>query len=196
MARALNILTVRKVQALKYPSRHSDGGGLYLRITSAGAKSWVFMIAVGGRRTGIGLGAASALGLAAARELAAQMREAVALGDDPRDVVERQVEPSEVELTFGDFAEECIASVEAGWENATHRQQWRNSLRDHAAAITNKPLGHINTDDVLSSLRPIWLTKAETASRVRGRIERTLDTTKACGLIPRDIANPARLKGH
>ncbi len=196
MARALNILTARKVQALKEPGRHSDGGGLYLRITSAGARSWVFMTAVGGKRTEIGLGAASTISLAAARDLAAQMREAVALGNDPRLVGKRKAEPFERELSFGEFAEDYIASVEAGWKNVTHRQQWRNSLRDHAAAIKDKPLGQINTDDVLGLLQPIWLTKAETASRVRGRIERILDAAKARGLIPRDNANPARLKGH
>ena len=197
MARALNILTVRKVAALKDPGRHSDGGGLYLRITPVGAKSWVFMTAAGGKRTEIGLGAASAISLATARILAAQMREAVGLGADPRSVLaSKETQPATKGTTFGAFAEEYISSVESGWKSPVHRQQWRNSLRDHASLIKDKPLDQINTDDVLAVLQPIWLTKAETASRVRGRIERILDAAKARGLISRDHANPARLKGH
>lgn len=197
MARALNILTVRKVAALKDPGRHSDGGGLYLRITPVGAKSWIFMTAVGGKRLEIGLGAASAVSLATARTLATEMREAVALGVDPRSVLApKGVQPTVRDTTFGAFAEEYISNVEAGWKSPVHRQQWRNSLRDHASLIKDKPLDQINTDDVLAVLQPIWLTKAETASRVRGRIERILDAAKARGLISRDHANPARLKGH
>lgn len=197
MARAINILTARAVSALKEPGRHSDGGGLYLRITTGGARSWVFMSAVGGKRVEIGLGAASAVGLAAARTLAAEMREAVALGNDPRAVLapKELVEAVPV-ATFSSFAEDYIASVEGGWKNPVHRQQWRNSLRDHAGPIHNKSLDQITTDDMLAVLQPIWLTKPETAGRVRGRIERILDAAKARGLIPRDTANPARFKGH
>lgn len=197
MARAINILTARAVSALKEPGRHSDGGGLYLRITTGGARSWVFMSAVGGKRVEIGLGAASAVGLAAARTLAAEMREAVALGNDPRAVLapKEPVEAAPV-ATFSSFAEDYIASVEGGWKNPVHRQQWRNSLRDHAGPIHGKALDQITTDDMLAVLQPIWLTKPETAGRVRGRIERILDAAKARGLIPRDTANPARFKGH
>lgn len=182
---------------MKEPGRHSDGGGLYLRITTGGARSWVFMSAVGGKRVEIGLGAASAVGLAAARTLAAEMREAVALGNDPRAVLapKELVEAVPV-ATFSSFAEDYIASVEGGWKNPVHRQQWRNSLRDHAGPIHNKSLDQITTDDMLAVLQPIWLTKPETAGRVRGRIERILDAAKARGLIPRDTANPARFKGH
>jgi integrase len=197
MARAINILTVRAVSALKEPGRHSDGGGLYLRITTGGARSWVFMSAVGGKRVEIGLGPASSVGLAAARSLAAEMREEVALGSDPRTLLAPK-EVAEVAPipTFGSFAEHYISSVEAGWKNPIHRQQWRNSLRDHAAVLNDKPLDQITTDDILAVLQPIWLTKAETAGRVRGRIERILDAARARGLMPRDMANPARFKGH
>lgn len=197
MARAINILTARSVAALKEPGRHSDGGGLYLRITTAGARSWVFMSAVGGKRVEIGLGAASSVSLATARSIATNMREAVALGNDPRGVLApKQAPEPEPVKSFGQFAEEYIASVEDGWKNPTHKQQWRNSLRDHAGIIRDKPLDQITTEDLLTILQPIWLTKSETAGRVRGRIERILDAARVRGFIPRDMANPARLKGH
>lgn len=196
MARPLNLLTARKVAALKETGRHSDGGGLYLRITSNGARSWVFMSSVGGKRAEIGLGAANSVSLATARELAGQMREAVATGRDPRSAITQPVEAASREPTFGEFSEDYIASVEGGWRNPVHRQQWRNSLRDHAKVLKDMALSQICTDDILAVLQPIWLTKAETASRVRGRIERILDAARARGLISRDTANPARLKGH
>ncbi|HVJ78102.1 MAG TPA: integrase arm-type DNA-binding domain-containing protein [Hyphomicrobium sp.] len=197
MSRALNRLTVRQVSALKDVGRHSDGGGLYLRITPAGARSWVFMTSHSGKRTEIGLGAATDVTLATARRLATEMREAAATGGDPRSVIApKEAETTARIVSFGDFAEEYIAGVEAGWKNEVHRQQWRQSLRDHAAALTVMPIADITTDDVLAVLQPIWLCKAETASRVRGRIEKILDAAKARGFRPRDAMNPAAWRGH
>ena len=197
MARPINRLTVRQVSTLSETGRHADGGGLYLRITSAGAKSWVFMASAGGKRAEVGLGPARSITLGKARELASAMREAVALGVDPRAVLATD-EPAVEQRTptFGEFAEEYISSVEAGWKNPTHRHQWRQSLRDHAAALNAVPVDQIDTDLVLSALRPIWLEKAETAGRVRGRIERILNAAKVRGLRPKDSINPASLRGH
>jgi integrase len=99
-------------------------------------------------------------------------------------------------VTFGSFADDYIASVEGGWRNAVHRTQWRNSLRDHAGSLRDLPIGEVSTEHVLDVLNPIWLTKAETASRVRGRIEKILAAAKARGLRSRDSANPATWRGH
>ena len=195
MARALNKLTTRKVAAIRESGRHSDGGGLYLRITPAGGRFWVFMTAVGGKRKEIGLGAAKAIGLSAARKLADQMREAAALRRDPRGVLEPGA-PTKRIPTFGEYADAYIASVESGWKNKIHRQQWRHSLRDHAKGLRDKQIDQINTDDILRVITPIWQKTPETASRVRARIERILDAAKAQGFVARDSANPARMKGH
>lgn len=195
MPRPLNRLTARQVATLKAAGRHADGGGLYLRITDAGARSWVFMTTASGKRTEIGLGPASSVSLAVARRIAGEMREAVATGQDPRAAIVKIAAKPTVP-TFGNFAEEYIASVESGWRNPVHRQQWRNSLRDHASSICNKLVDEIGTDDVLAVLRPIWTTRPETAKRVRGRIERILDAAKAIGHRPRESLNPAAWRGH
>ena len=84
--------------------------------------------------------------------------------------------------------------IETGFRNAKHRSQWRNTLATYTTPIWNKRLAEIETDDVLACLKPIWQAKAETASRVRGRIERVLDAAAARGLRSRD--NPARWRGH
>lgn len=200
MARALNRLTVREVAALKQPGRHSDGGGLYLRISPSGARSWAFMHVAAGKRTELGLGSASALTLAAARKVAGDMREAVALGRNPRDVLapagDASLAPEKKVVTFGEFADDYISTIEDGWKNDVHRKQWRNSLRDHAGALSMLPIETVDTDSVVGVLRPIWLTKAETAKRLRGRIERILNAAKVKGLRPRDSGNPAMWRGH
>jgi integrase len=197
MGRSINKLTTRYVQIAKKTGRHADGGGLYLRITPHGSRSWVFMTTHLGKRAEIGLGAVSALSLATARSIATQMREAVALGKDPRTTIsppDAAIGP--VSPTFGGFADMYIGSVESGWRNPVHRQQWRNSLRDHAANLRDTPIDQIGTDEVLAVLEPIWLEIPETANRVRGRIERILDAAKARGLRARDSTNPAAWRGH
>jgi hypothetical protein len=196
MSRALNKLTARQVSALHAPGRHADGGGLYLRITPQGSRSWVFMSSRAGKRTELGIGAAAAITLATARRLASEMREAVALGTDPRGIIEHEAPIERRTPLFGEFAESYIASVESGWRSDVHRQQWRSSLRDHAAALRLLPVDQISTDDLLGVLQPIWTTKPETARRVRGRIEKILDAAKARGHRPRDATNPAALRGH
>ena len=195
MPRTLNRLTARQVDTIKATGRHADGGGLYLRVAEGGARSWVFMAVRDGKRAEIGLGSAVTVKLAVARQLAEKMRTAITIGTDPRSAIQTAAGALAVP-TFGAFAEEYIGSVEQGWKSAVHRQQWRSTLRDHAHLLANKPIDAVNTDDVLAVLRPVWLTKAETAKRLRGRIERILDAAKARGLRPRDSANPAAWRGH
>ncbi|MGR6329076.1 tyrosine-type recombinase/integrase [Sphingomonas sp. XXL09] len=99
-------------------------------------------------------------------------------------------------VTFGAFAEEYISTIEDGWKNEVHRKQWRSSLRDHSGALFALPIEMVDTDNVVEVLRPIWLTKAETAKRLRGRIERILDAAKVKGLRPPNSINPAMWRGH
>ncbi|UZK70486.1 integrase arm-type DNA-binding domain-containing protein [Sphingomonas sp. S1-29] len=197
MSRTLNRLTSREVASLKRSGRHSDGGGLYLRITKQGAKGWTFMHSSDGKRREISLGAVHSTTLLDARRLAGEMRQLIQSGCDPRAALpslEATVAP--LSPTFGDFAEAYIASVEQGWRNEVHRQQWRHSLRDHAKNLEMLPIDQIDTNDVLSALQPIWTEKPETAKRVRGRIERILDAAKARGIRERDTMNPAMWRGH
>lgn len=196
MSRALNKLTTRQVATLKTVGRHADGGGLYFRITNGGARSWVFMSTKAGKRLEVGLGAAVAVSLATARGLAGQMREVLATGGDPRAVLKPTTEAETAIPTFGNFTESYIASVESGWRNAVHRQQWRNSLRDHATELNDLRVDEVTTEHIIRVLQPIWLSKAETAKRVRGRIEKILDAAKALGFRSKDAMNPAAWRGH
>lgn len=191
MSSLINRLSDRRVQTLAKPGRHADGGGLYLVVdANGGAKRWVFMSWKHKRQTEIGLGGLSSVPLAMARRRAAECRRLISEGGDPRNAVkEHRTVP-----TFGEFAEVVIASLEKGWRNDKHRQQWRNTLTTYAASLASKPVNQITTEDILGVLRPIWTEKAETASRVRGRIEKILDAAKASGY--RSGENPARWRGH
>lgn len=198
MARQINRLSARAIQTISEPGMYADGNGLYLSTTNGGRR-WVFVFRWQGKRREMGLGSVRDISLAKARELAAKARELLTQGVNP--IVAREAERAAmVEApaipTFGVFATEYIKSVESGWRNEKHRSQWRNSLRDHAGAIWNKPVDQIGTDDVLEVLQPIWTKIPETAGRVRGRIEKILSAAKARELRSRDASNPAQLRGH
>jgi integrase len=92
------------------------------------------------------------------------------------------------------MANQVRESLSAGFRNEKHKAQWKMTLETYAAPLRGKPVDIIGTDDVLAVLRPIWTTKPETASRVRGRIEKVLDAARAKGFRPDE--NPARWRGH
>lgn len=189
MAQRLYQLSARAVNSLSEPGRHADGGGLYLLISKAGTKSWVFMFKRAGKRTELGLGSLLNVPLVEARAKAASCREALGRGEDPRSILRGSSVP-----TFGELADELIRNLEAGWKNEKHKAQWKATLSTYAAPIRNKQIDKIDTEDVLSVLRPIWLQKAETAQRLRGRIEAVLNAAKAKGF--RTGENPAAWRGH
>lgn len=186
-----NGLTALRIKRARKPGRHADGGGLYLAVSESGAKSWVFLWKRSGKRRAIGLGSADTLSLADARSEAANARKVLLDGRDPRAVRNARKAGT---LTFGEAADRLIESVEAGWRNAKHRYQWRHTLMIYAAPLRATPVTEITTDQVLRVLKPLWLTKSETATRLRSRIERVLDWAKAHG--HRNGENPAAWKGN
>lgn len=171
------------------PGRHSDGGGLYLNVTETGSRSWLFMYKVAGRRREMGLGSLRDVPLIQARKFAANARQQLASGLDP--LAARQKPAT---MTFSEAASALIESMSPSWRNAKHRAQWAMTLNVYCAPISGMAAADISTDDVLRVLKPLWLTKPETASRLRGRIERALDFAKALGM--RSGENPARWRGH
>ena len=189
MARKINRLNARAVGTITKYGRHADGGGLYLSISPNGGRRWVFLFRWHGKPTEIGLGSARDVTLARARELAARARAKLAEGFNPKDVRR----PSEG-ATFGECADRVIEAMRPSWRNGKHAAQWEMTLRDYAAPLRHLPVDKITTDDVFSVLKPFWNEKPETASRLRGRIERVLDAAKAQGL--RSGENPARWRGH
>jgi integrase len=199
--RLLNKLSARQVASVSAPGRYGDGGGLYLVVTrgndpdeGGSTRKWVFRFVAQGRQRDMGLGPADDISLLEARELAANARAVVRSGRDPIED-RRQARADAIAIpTFGELADQLIEGIEDGFKNAKHRAQWRMTLTTYAKPLRSKPVDHVTTQDVLNVLQPIWQSKPETASRLRGRIERVLDAAKARGF--RTGENPARWRGH
>ncbi|AMB43370.1 integrase arm-type DNA-binding domain-containing protein [Methylobacterium sp. AMS5] len=195
---AINRLSARTVQTLTEPGRHADGDGLYLVVDEGGGKRWVYLFRLAGKRREMGLGPLRTVSLAQARDLAGKARALAAQGLDP--VAARQADLPSPEPaprtapTFAAIADAFMDDRAGKRRNAKHRQQWRNTQTTYAANLWTMPVSNIGTPDVLAVLRPIWREKPETASRVRGRIERILDAAKVEG--HREGENPARWRGH
>ena len=189
MARKINRLNARAVATIAEYGRHADGGGLYLSISANGGRRWVFLYRWHGKPTEIGFGSARDVTLARARELASQARAKLAERINPKDARR----PSGGS-TFGECADRLVEAIRPSWRNSKHAAQWVTTLRQYAAPLRRLPVDRITTEDVLSVLKPLWNDKPETATRLRGRIERVLDAAKAQGL--RSGENPALWRGH
>lgn len=196
MTRKLHKLSARTVETLRSPGRYSDGGNLYLSISNDGRRRWVFMYRIHGRQRELGLGSANRNGttLAEARDKAAEARLALKEGTDPIVARQRAQQVSKAIPSFKVFATEFIADHEFGWRNAKHAAQWKMTIEEYCKPLHKLPVSEIDTESVLRVLQPIWRDKAETASRLRGRIENILDAAKARGFTTGE--NPARWRGH
>lgn len=207
----IHTLSAQAVEKKAKQGLYSDGGGLYLKVTPTGTKSWVYRYSVVApdkgeahrRRHALGLGAYPDISLADARERARAQRLLRLDGDDPITVkrakaTERRVAAAAEKarkVTFEECANTYIQTHEAAWRDRRGAPQWRRSLDTHAHPIIGSlPVAAIDTALVMSVLQPIWTTKSETASRVRRRIENILDWATVSEL--RQGANPARWKGH
>jgi len=170
---------------------HSDGGGLYLVVDKSGAKRWAFVFRWDGKRSEMGLGGAQKVSLSRARSLAATARDNLGEGLNPIEVRKADQEIP----TFGTMADEVVKSLSPSWRNAKHKAQWEMTLTEHAKALRTRRVNEINTQHVLDVLKPL-ADRAETAARLRGRIERVLDAARAKGHIRGPWANPAAWKGN
>jgi integrase len=198
MARASKLSAVEVAKA-RGPAVLHDGGGLYLRVSRTGARSWVFRFQLDGKRRDMGLGPYPDISLAEARGRAAEHRKRRHDGIDPLDAKEAQRQAQRLSLakgrTFREMAEEFIARNEVAWRNAKHRQQWRNTLQTYVyPSLGELSVAAIDAGLVVQVLDPIWTEKPETAGRVRGRIEAVLDAATVRGF--RQGPNPAQWKGN
>jgi integrase len=192
-------ISAASVANLKKPGHYAVGDGCYLQIASGGTRSWVLRYTLKGRARYMGLGSANLVSLADARAKARDARRLLLDKIDPIEARrahhrERLLETARGK-TFRECAEGYIASHEAGWRDPRSHRQWVRSLTSYVyPRLGGLPIAAIDTALMLAALEPIWKIKPETASRVRGRIERVLDWAKVRGY--RDGENPARWRGH
>jgi integrase len=200
-------LSARFVRTAK-PGRYCDGDGLYLLVKKSGTRFWVFRYKVNGsklREAGLGRAGEgrNCVRLAEARDKASVLFRQVKKGIDPlaaraaaaaaataaaQDAVVKQV-------TFREAARRFIGGHTPSWQNPKHAAQWGATIDTYANPVFGDcAVADIGTVHVLAVVEPIWLAKPETASRLRGRIERILDFAKTRG--SRSGENPAAWKGH
>ncbi|MBF0561458.1 MAG: integrase arm-type DNA-binding domain-containing protein [Alphaproteobacteria bacterium] len=192
-------LSALAVDRATKPGMYCDGLGLYLRVGPNGAKSWVFRYRADGKLRDMGLGPTHTRSLAEARAKAEEARKLRLDGGDP--LKDREAARGALALekargmTFAQCADAYIEAHAPGWKNAKHGDQWRNTLATYAFPVFGElPVQAVDLPLVLKAIEPIWATKTETASRLRGRIESVLDWATVRGY--RQGENPARWKGH
>jgi integrase len=199
MGRQVEKLSALTVSRAKTRGYLGDGGGLYLQVSASGSKSWVFRFKDHGRLREMGLGSVHAIGLAEARKRATACRQMRLDGTDPIAVKKAGKLKAKLEaaraMTFQQCAEAYIEAHQAGWQNAKHAAQWSSTLKTYAYPVFGAlPVQTVDVALIAKVLEPIWTTKTETASRLRGRIERVLDWAAVRGYRQGD--NPARWRGH
>lgn len=170
-------LSAIKVKSLTVPGRYADGNGLYLLIDPNGAKRWVLRTVVHRRRRDIGLGSVRLVSLAEARARASELRKIARSGGDP--IAARR---SVAIPTFAEAARKTHEEHKHSWHNDKHAAQWINTLSQYVFPVFgDTPVDRLDTPDVMRALAPIWLTKPETARRVKQRIGTVFDWAKSRG---------------
>jgi integrase len=181
------------------PGLYHDGGGLYLQVSDRETKAWVYRFMMAGRARKMGLGDFDLVSLKDARKKRDAAYSLVIDGVDPIDERQTrkaaQVAETAKALTFKECAEGYIEAHRAGWKSVKHADQWAATLETYAYPVIGKmQVQMVETAHVMKIIEPIWKEKTETASRVRGRIEKILDRAKALKL--RSGENPAAWRGH
>ncbi len=186
-------LSALEVKNLRHPGVGRNvcfpvGGvaGLYLQITPSAGRSWLLRTTIANKRREIGLGGYPDITLSQARERARETKAQVLAGIDP--VAQRKafkaalVADQRRGMLFSEAVDHYLAAKLDAFKNDKHRAQWRSTLETYATPELGKMLVQdINVQDVLRVLEPIWHSKTETASRLRGRIESVLSWATVAG---------------
>lgn len=202
MGKRVAELTAFQVSRIRKPGEHRVGGvaGLFLDYRSKVSKSWILRAELNGKRPTLGLGSYPEVSLAKAREIAAQWKALMKQGIDPRDEKRKEkakrLAESLARLKFSEAADACWKSKSREFKNAKHAKQWIDTLKEYA----NPVLGELYPEDietvhVMKVLEPIWATRTDTATKVRGRIEAVISYSFALRQLQNRL-NPARWKDN
>lgn len=193
---ARNLLTVAEIKASP-KQKLRDGDGLWLHTSKSGGRHWVFIYTRYGRRREMGLGTYGSgtgqVSLAAARVKADEIRAILGRGGDPFAEMEERKTKAKPTM-FGDLADEYIETMKPKWRGKQTLPAWERFASTYAKQLRKIPVAEVDTDAVVRTLKVLWHSKPETATKTRERIKLVLDHAKARGLRTGD--NPAEWKGH
>ncbi len=199
MAFKVNKLSALGVSKASKPGYYGDGGGLWLQVSKSGSKSWIFRFTLAGKQREMGLGAVHTVDLAVARARAKECRLLLLEHKDPLEARQATRTANALSqarsITFDQCASAYISAHRGSWKNAKHASQWESTLSTYATPVIGAlPVAAVDTDLIVKLLSPIWASKTETATRLRGRIESILDWATVSKFRQGD--NPARWRGH
>jgi integrase len=175
---ALNARAVQTLKANGRVRRIADGGGLYLTIAPTGLKTWVLRVVVKGKRCDLGLGSASLVTLAEARDDARRLRKIARAGGDP--LAERRHERRHLP-SFRAAAEAVHQALSPTFRNPKHASQWLSSLGYVLTEFGTKRVDAVTTADIMTALEPHWLVRQETSRRVLQRVRKIFEWCKGKG---------------
>ena len=179
-----NKLTALAVKKQTTPGRYSDGNGLYLVVDPSGAKRWLQRLSIQGKRCDLGLGSTRLVSLDDAREQALINRRVARAGGDP--IAERNHEMG-LSMPFKDATLEVYKANQPLWENEKHAKQWLATMENHVfPKIGTKPVGSIQSTDILAVLEPIWTSKPDTAKKIRQRLNMVINWARGKRLYTGD----------
>ena len=199
----MNILRdahAKSIKPIDKPKADGTVVGLRLHPTKKkGFGKWKlrFLSPVTGKRRDISFGGYPEVSITQARLLANEARSQIAVGIDPLNERVNSKKATLLEpdiLTFKEAADKVHSELKDGWQNKKHQAQWINTLNTYVyPTIGNKALPDIEVVDIAEVLRPIWLKKAETATRVKQRIHQVMEWSCAQSLR---VGNPVNGVQH
>lgn len=191
-------IDTRTLKNINVPTRISipDCKRLHLWVRSDLKKYWVFRFTYAGKRHDISLGAFPEVSVSDAKAKATVLNGKLAKGESPHQ--KPQIEQKKLTFQspkFSKYAFDYIQKMSPGWKNLKHWETWISTIKNYANPVIGAlPINEVTTDHIVTILTPIWTTKPETASRLRGRLEKILSAAITAG--HRENPNPAIWKGH
>jgi integrase len=178
-------LSARRVETIKEPGFYGDGEGLYLAVKASGSKSWILRTVIRGKRRDLGVGPSDLVSLAEAREKARAWRKVAREGGDPF------ASRNAGKTTFEEATAEYHSLVSQSFRSEKHAAQWMAGMKKHVfPAFGDRMINTIGVVDVRRALEPIWMSKHETARKIKQRTEAVFDWARAEGHY--EPENPAR----
>lgn len=194
----LSELKARNLKPSDRPIAHGGVTGLTLHPSKTkGHGKWVlrYLSPVTGKRRNAGIGSYPEVGIAEAGKRALAMREQITAGEDPLEIKALEAAKTKIKPpTFEEAARILHEELCPGWRNPKHAQQWINTLEQYVfPTIGHLPFDKIQPAHIAAVLRPIWLDKAETASRLKQRMHAVIAWGWAHGFC---ASNPVDVVHH